>query len=196
MSLIRSTDGGATLSRTQFVGPVSPSTTPNFRAFSLPTADVGGDGTVYLTWMDCRGRPACEGSDLVLTRSADGTRWSQPIVIPRPARPGVYHALPGLAAHPTVPGTLALTFYRLAPGGAIDAYSARSADFGQSWTTPRRLTPLSMRRAWMPVTQYGPMVGDYVSSSWLGGVPWGTVVIASPPRNGLLDESIYATRLP
>jgi hypothetical protein len=146
--------------------------------------------------MDCGTRPSCDGSDLVLTRSADGVRWTQPNVIPAAASPGAYHALPGLAAHPTVAGRLALTYYRLLPNGAIDAYSARSSDHGARWTRSRRLTPQSMRRAWMPVTQYGPMVGDYVSTSWLGGAPWGTVVIASPPRNGRLDESIHATRLP
>ena len=196
MSVIRSTDGGGTLSRTQAVAPVSPSTTPRFRAFSLPSADVGPDGTAYLAWADCGGRARCNGSDLMLSRSADGVSWTQPTAIPAAAAPGVYQTLPGIAAHPSRPGLLALTYYRLLPNGAIDAYSARSSNAGRTWTRSVRLTPFSMRREWMPDTQYGPMVGDYLSTSFLNGAPWGTVVIASPPRNGRLDESIYATRLP
>ena len=197
MAVIRSTDGGQTLTRTQAIAPVVNSGAPRFRAFSLPTADVGADGTVYVSWMDCafRGGEGCDGSDIVLVRSSDGATWNAPQRVPMGSTAeGVYYTLPGLAADPARAGRLSLPYYRLLPGGAIDAFYTGSVDHGRTWSAPRRFSPQSLARAWMPVTQYGPMIGDYISSSFVGGRPIAIIVLANPPRRGRLEQSVFAAQ--
>ena len=194
ISLIRSTDGGASLSRREFVARATPAFTPRFRAFSLPVADVGPNGTVYVAWMDCQFRADCsgDGADLVLATSADGTNWSGTRRIAAgPPRPGTYYALPGLAADSSRAGRLALAYYRVR-GAAIDAFFVSSRNDGVSWTSPRRLSPQSLSRAWLPDTQYGPMVGDYISTSFVNGRPIPIIVLAGRPRGARLDESVFA----
>ena len=72
MSSIRSVDGGATFSRTNLIGRVEAPVGLNFRAFALPVAEVDAAGTVYLVWSDCQLHTDCNGTDLMLSRSADG----------------------------------------------------------------------------------------------------------------------------
>jgi hypothetical protein len=194
VSLIRSTDGGATFSRRQFVSPASGVATPRFRSFSLPVADVGPTGTVYVSWMDCGLRNSCNdpGADLMLVSSADGVNWSPPSRIATgPATSGTYYALPGLAANPARPRQLALAYYRIR-GEAIDAYFVSSNDEGARWSAPRRLSPQSMSRSWMPDTQYGPMLADYISTSFVNGRPIPIVVLAGRPRGAQLQQSVFA----
>jgi RTX calcium-binding nonapeptide repeat (4 copies) len=194
VTLIRSADGGASFSRREFVAPASGVVTPRFRAFSLPVADVGPTGTVYVSWMDCGRRNACNdaGADLLLVSSADGVNWSAPVRIATgPATVNTYYALPGLAANPSRPQQLAVAYYRLR-GEAIDAYFVSSNDDGADWSAPRRLSPQSMSRSWMPDTQYGPMLADYISTSYVNGRPIPIVVLAGRPRGAQLQQSVFA----
>jgi hypothetical protein len=196
IAAIRSVDGGRTLSREQLVSSARPVGTPNFRAFSLPSVDVDSSGRIYIAWMDCQFRPGCrgEGADLVLARSSpDGVRWEPAFRIAvAPQANGTYYALPGLAADPARPDRLALAYYRLTAGGAIDAFRSTSLDGGRTWAGPTRLTPESIRRSWLPVTQYGPMIGDYISTSFVNGRPIPVIIVAGPPRGGRLEESVFA----
>jgi hypothetical protein len=193
MSAIRSTDGGVTFSRTQFVARADEVGVPRFRAFSLPVADVDSAGTVYFSWMTCGFQTTCDGGDLALVRSADGVTWTPRARIPLGAvGPGRYYTLPGLAADPARPGRLALGYYRVQPGGAIDAFFASSANGGVRWSVPRRLSPQSMVRAWMAQTTLGPMVGDYISTSFADGRAIPIIVLAGRPRSGRYDESLFA----
>jgi hypothetical protein len=195
MSLVRSTDGGRTLARREPVSSAAPIAPPRFRAFSLPSADVGPDGTVYMTWMDCRAYDDCDGADLMLVRSTDGSTWSAPRPIPLgPRRAGLYYALPGLAADPGRAGRLGLCFYRVPTGGGFDVFYAGSLDHGATWTRPTRLSPESIPRSWLVDTQLGPMAGDYMSTSFLNGRPISLVILAGRPRAGRLDESVFAAR--
>jgi hypothetical protein len=196
MSAIRSTDGGATFSRTQFIARAQSVGGFNFRAFPLPVAEVDAAGTVYLVWSDCQLRSSCTGTDLVLSSSADGVRWTAPARIPtgRPL-PGVHDVIPGLAADPQRPGRLALAWYRLQALGGIDAFFVRSTNAGAAWTTPRRLNTETMTRAWIAQTTLGPMVGDYISTSFAGGTPVSVLALATRPGRRL-DEAIFAARLP
>ena len=197
MSSIRSTDGGATFSRTNFIGRVEAPVGLNFRAFALPVAEVDGAGAVYLAWSDCLLHADCNGTDLMLSRSADGIAWSAPARVPTgPSRDRTHDVVPGLAADPDRSGRLALSWYRLQPGGGIDAFFVRSANGGGTWTAPRRLNTETMTRPWIAQTTLGPMLGDYISTSFASGTPVAVLTLASRPAAGRLDEAIYAARLP
>ena len=197
MSSIRSTDGGASFSRTNFIGRVDAPVGLNFRAFALPVAEVDASGTVYLAWSDCQLHTACRGTDLMLSRSADGVQWSTPARIPTgAARDGAHDVVPGLAADPERAGRLAVAWYRLQPGVGIDALFARSSNSGATWTRPRRLNTETMTRPWIAQTTLGPMLGDYISTSFVGGTPVVVLALASRPSGARLDEAIYAARLP
>ena len=196
MSSIRSTDGGATFSTTQFVARAQSVAGFNFRAFPLPVAEADAAGTVYLVWSDCQLRSSCTGTDLVLSSSADGIRWTAPTRIPTGSvAPGVHDVIPGLAADPQRPGRLALAWYRLQALGGIDAFFVRSANGGGTWTAPHRLNTETMTRSWIAQTTLGPMVGDYISTSFANGTPVAVLALASRPGQRL-DEAIYASRLP
>jgi hypothetical protein len=197
MSSIRSTDGGTSFSRTNFVGRVRAPVGLNFRAFALPVAEVDAAGTVYLAWSDCGLGTDCARTDLMLSRSADGLQWSAPARIPAgPVRDRTYDVVPGLAADPEEAGRLALAWYRLQPGGGIDAFFVRSSNGGGTWTRPRRLNTETMSREWIAQTTLGPMLGDYISTSFAGRTPVAVLALASRPSGGRLDEAIYAARLP
>ena len=197
MSSIRSTDGGASFSRTNFIGPVDAPVGLNFRAFALPVAEVDASGTVYLAWSDCRLHSDCRGTDLMLSRSPDGIQWTAPARIPTGAsRDGAHDVIPGLAADPDRAGRLAVAWYRLQPGVSIDALFVRSSNSGATWTRPRRLNTETMTRQWIAQTTLGPMLGDYISTSFANGTPVSVLALASRPAGARLDEAIYAARLP
>jgi hypothetical protein len=197
MSSIRSVDGGATFSRANMIGRVEAPGGLNFRAFALPVADVDGSGTVYLAWSDCQLRTDCDGTDLMLSRSADGVTWSPPARVPTgTSRARTHDVVPGLAADPDRNGRLALSWYRLQAGGGIDAFFVRSSNGGARWTAPRRLNTETMTRQWIAQTTLGPMLGDYISTSFASGTPVAVLALASRPASGRLDEAIYAARLP
>lgn len=196
MSAIRSTDGGGSFSRTIRIAAADPPGNLGFRAFALPVAEVDAAGTVYLVWSDCGLRSGCAGTDLVLARSDDGVRWSAPIRIPTgPVRPDTHDVLPGLGVDPARADRLALTYYRLQPGGGIDAFFVRSANGGATWTRPRPLNTETMTRSWIAQTTLGPMLGDYISTSFAGGRPVAVYALAARP-DGRLREAIYGARLP
>lgn len=196
MSTIRSTDGGATFSRAIRIAGAAPPGELRFRAFALPVAEVDAAGTVYVSWSDCGLRAACAASDLLLARSDDGVRWEPPARIPTgPVRANTHDVLPGLGADPERPGRLALTYYRLQSNGGIDAFFVRSADGGARWTAPRSLNTETMTRSWIAQTTLGPMLGDYISTSFAAGQPVAVYALAARPENGL-REAIYGARLP
>ena len=53
-----------------------------------------------------------------------------------------------------------------------------------------------MTRPWIAQTTLGPMLGDYISTSFASGTPVAVLALASRPAAGRLDEAIYAARLP
>jgi hypothetical protein len=45
---------------------------------------------------------------------------------------------------------------------------------------------------WLALAGNARFLGDYLAASWAGGRPLAIVPIASPPRAGRLDQSLYA----
>src|SRR6058998_3708606 len=61
----RSTDGGATWLASVSVASVSEhNVNGGLRTSPLPSAEVDGDGRVYVAWQDCRFRSSCTANDI------------------------------------------------------------------------------------------------------------------------------------
>ena len=163
-------------------------------------------------------------NDLVMSTSADGTTWSTPVRIPiDPATSTVDHFIPGLAVDKTTSGDnarLALAYYyypnaRCAPQCNLDVGYITSSDGGNHWTTAIRLAG-PMKVSWLPFSGLTtspdlvrphalladvavpnmPMVGDYISTSFVNHRAYPVFAVARPPKHGLLDEAIYTIESP
>jgi hypothetical protein len=67
-----------------------------------------------------------------------------------------------------------------------------SADGGATWGVPVTLTG-PMNLAWLAQTNQGPMVGDYIATTFSGGQPVGVFAVANP-RGAFLDEAMYVPK--
>ena len=215
IAAFRSTDGGATWSKEVPVSKIS--FHPNsggLRTSPLPTAEIDAAGKAYVAWEDCRFEPKCTANDIVFSTSTDGLSWSAVNRIPIDAvGGGVDHFIPGLAVDPATPVTpatpgsaahLALTYY-FYPNAActlatcrLDVGFVSSPDGGATWSASTQLAgPMSLTD--IAATSQGPMVGDYVSTSFNSGGSAATVLAignrhpAPPPP---FDEGMWAPTTP
>ena len=193
-----SSDGGASWSKTHIVARVGfHHAAGGIRdSIPLPSAEMDAAGRVYVVWQDCHFEPTCNASDLVLSTSTDGKSWSKVTRIPLdPVGSGVDHFIPGLAVDSsTAAGAarLVLAFY-FYPNAACTASTCQlevgistSADGGVTWTSTTRIAgPMTL--SWLPNTTQGRMVGDYISTSFVGGPAYPTFAVASAPSNGGSD---------
>jgi hypothetical protein len=199
-----SNDGGATWSHAVKVAGIRfHGVAGNLRTSPLPTAEVGGDGTVYTAWEDCRFRTKCSSNDIVFSKSTDGLTWSDPARIPiDPATSTVDHFIPGLAVDRATSGSgthLSLTYY-FYPNASCTTATCRltvgsisSPDGGAHWGGATQLAgPMSLVD--IAATSQGPMVGDYISTSFLGNGRAMTVFAVGQPHpvDGPFDEAMYA----
>ncbi len=202
----RSTDGGASWGPGVTVSPVSyHPAAGSLRNAPLPSATVDATGNVYVVWQDCSFRPACASNDIVLSTSGDGVNWSPVSRVPIDAADsGADHFIPGLAVAPHTsgaPARLALAYYYY-PSADCTAATCQlyvgfihSPDGGEHWGEPAQLAgPMSL--GWLPNTSQGLMVGDYISTSFLAGVPKPFFALAKPPSNSRFHEAIYTTAGP
>jgi hypothetical protein len=188
MLVLVSKDGGVTLGSPIMISELRATDVRPLRGPPLIAADVDQTGRVLTVWQDCRFRPACDGNDVVLSQSADGTTWSTPVRVTRDRNV----AIPTIGVEP---GTrrLAIAYYVVRAGG-IDAELVTSANGGATWSAPQRLTPRTMPLTWLPETTLGRMLADYIGVTWSRGRPLVIYALASPPRNGKLRQAIYAAR--
>jgi BNR/Asp-box repeat len=187
ISVVRSTDGGATFSPATRIAR-SRFSNSAVRSGPFPSAEVGADGTVIMAWPDCGRRSTCNGNDLLFSKSTDGLAWSPPARIP--LGPG-NHIIDGLAADPVRPGRVAVAFYT-ETGGSLDARLVWSTDGGATWSRPLRLSPERM-----PVRRIafagGAMVGDYISTSFAGGRAVPVFTLAQSRQRGRFRQATYAS---
>ena len=197
-----STDGGESWGKTHIVAKVG------FRhaagglrdSIPLPSAETDAAGKVFVVWQDCRFEPTCNASDLIMSTSTDGVKWSKLARLPLdPVGSGVDHFIPGLAVDRTTSGTTArlLVTYYFYPVSNCTFDTCRlhvgyssSVDGGATWasgTTVAGPMPLS----WFPDTSQGRMPGDYISTSFAGGVAYPVIAVANAPSGGLFDEASY-----
>jgi hypothetical protein len=197
----RSTNGGASWGDEVVVSRVrSHSPGGNLRAGPLPSAEIGSNGRVYAVWQDCRFQQGCRSNDLALSTSDDGITWSAVKRIP--INDGGDHFIPGIGVKPDTTGQLGVTYYFYADPACGSKQTApcelrvgylQSNDGGANWSNPRTLAgPFPL--AWTPDTSQGRMVGDYISTSWVGTKAFGAFAIAKAPTGTVFDQKIYVPR--
>ena len=199
-----STNGGTSWGSLVQVAAVSAHTVAGgLRSLALPSAQMDAAGTIYVVWEDCSFRASCSTNDLVMSISADGTTWSSPARIPIDATSStVDHFIPGLGIDPGTSGStahLGLTYYYYPQANCTAATCAlfvgfiSSSDSGANWSTS---TPVAgpMSLGWLPATDSGLMVADYISTSFAGGEAYGFFAVAKAKSGSTFDEAIYTTQ--
>jgi hypothetical protein len=199
----RSTDGGKTWSTTVTVSNISQhQDNGGIRTgFDLPAAAIDGAGKVYVVWSDCRFRSSCSSNDVVMSTSADGKTWSSVSRIPiDPKNSTVDHFLPGIGADPTTSGntanlTIVYYYYPVSNCSScqLDVGFTNSQNGGKTWTAGQQLAG-PMQLTWLPVSDAGYMVADYIGVTYMNGNPFGIFAVAHAPSKGLLDEAMYTTK--
>jgi hypothetical protein len=204
ISAFSSTDGGASWSRPVVIDSVKAhAVAGSLRTSPLPSAEIDGAGNVYVAWQDCRFRKRCSANDIVFSKSPDGLSWSTTVRIPIDSvTSGADHFIPGIAVDPATSGAsahVALTYY-FYPDAActaatcqLQAATISSPNGGASWGGKDTIGS-SMSLSQIANTSQGPMVGDYISTSFLGDGTYTTLVaIGKTPTGGAaFDEAMYA----
>jgi hypothetical protein len=199
-----SANGGASWSGLVQVAVVNAHTVAGgLRTLSLPSAQMDATGTTYVVWEDCSFRTGCPSNDLVMSTSGDGSTWTSPARIPIDATTSsVDHFLPGLGIDPATSGGtahLGLTYYYYPQANCTAATCAlfvgfiSSSDGGTTWSAP---TPVAgpMSLSWLPSTDSGLMVADYIATSFAGGKAYGFFAVAKAKSGSTFDEAIYTTQ--
>lgn len=205
ISAFRSTDGGKTWSSSVNIGNITEhSVAGGLRNPNLPSAEIDGAGKIFVVWSDCRFRANCSSNDIVMSTSTDGKTWTAPARIPIDAKTStVDHFIPGIGVdHNTSGNTASLTlvyyYYPVANCGnscQLDVGFVTSQDGGQTWTKGTQIAG-PMQLSWLPNSDLGPMVADYISVSYTNGNPFGVFAAANAPVGGSLREAMYTTKEP
>jgi hypothetical protein len=206
-SAFRSTDGGASWSKAVTISSArSAAVGGGLRTSALPTAEIDGAGRVVTAWQDCRFRKNCSSNDIVFSTSSDGVSWTAVKRVPIDSvTSGADHFIPGLAVDRSTSGShahLALTYYfypdaTCAGGCKLTAGYITSPDGGDHWAAPTQLAgPMSLSD--IANTSQGPMVGDYISTSFnANGRAVPAFAIGRPhTASQPFDEGTYAPSAP
>ncbi len=198
----RSTDGGASWGKAVSVSHVKSHTEAGaLRSGPLPSAEIDGAGNVYVVWEDCRFVKGCKANDIVMSTSSDGLTWTGPVRIPiDDATPALDdHFIPGIAVDPSTSGAtarLGLTYYfydNTACGSSceLNAGYVQSNDGGATWSTNHVNLAGPFAVSLISDTSQGRMVGDYISTSWVGGRAFGAISVGQTPSSAAFDQAIY-----
>lgn len=199
-----STNGGSSWSASTLIANVSSHPVAgNLRdGEGLPSAEIDANGKVYVAWQDCRFRSSCPANDIVYATSTNGTSWSAVTRVPIDATTsGVDHFIPGIGIDPTTSGTTAKIglYYYFYPTANCTASTCQlevgyvsSANGGSTWSTPTTVAgPMSLSQ--IANSTQGSMVGDYISTSVIGGKAVSTFAVGKAPTNGqAFDEALYS----
>jgi hypothetical protein len=197
-----STNGGVKFGQAFTITSLSAASDPgNIRSGPLPSAEISGDGKIYVVWEDCRFRAGCPNAgtpnDLVYVTSTDGSTWSavQRIPIDAVSSP-VDHFIPGVAVDKATSGAgihVVVTYYSYPDTNcnlatcALDVGYVSSANGGSTWSAPTQLAG-AMTMSWLPDTSQGRMVGDYISTSFgSDGLAHPAIAVANTPTAGGSD---------
>jgi len=151
-------------------------------------------------WEDCRFRAACTTNDLVYSTSTDGTNWSAVTRIPiDDTASTVDHFIPGIGIDPATSGTgahVAVHYYYYSQSNCtlttcklIVGYIS-SGNGGSTWNSPIVVAG-PMQLGWLPDSQNGLMVGDYIATVFSNGVPHGVFAVATAKSGTTFNEAMY-----
>ena len=204
MSAFSSSDGGQSWTAPVTIANIQlHADAGGIRSGALPSAAVDGAGTVWVVWEDCRFRTACSTNDLVYSTSTDGTTWTTVTRIPIDATSStVDHMIPGIGIDPATSGTgahVALHYYYYPQSNCtvstcqlLVGYVSSSND-GSTWNAPVALTG-PMLLGWLPNSQNGLMVGDYIATTFSNGVPHGVFAVATAISGTTFSEAMYTAQ--
>jgi len=197
-----STDGGATLTNAVTIATINfHRVAGDLRTSPLPSAEIDGAGNVFVAWEDCTFEPGCPANDIVFSSSSDGVNWSAIARVPIDAvGSGVDHFIPGLAVDKTTSGGsahLGLSYYFYPNANCtvstcqLDSGFISSSNGGATWGGEQPLAgPMTL--TWLAFTTQGYMVGDYISTSFSGGLAYPVIAVAvagTPTQN--LSEAMF-----
>jgi len=194
----RSTNGGVSFGQAFTITSISAKDDPgNIRSGPLPSAEISGDGKIYVVWEDCRFRAGCATNDLVYVTSTNGTTWSAVQRIPiDPVTSTVDHFVPGVGVDKNTSGAtirVGVTYYYYPNVVCVFATCQlrigfiKSSNGGSTWSAAIDVAgPMTM--SWLPNTSQGRMVGDYISTSYnASGLAYGFFARAFAPTSGGTD---------
>jgi len=201
-----STNGGSSWTNTTLIS------NQNYRGedgglrdgFGMPSAQIDGGGKIYIVWPDCSFRPGCSTDDLVFSTSTNGTTWTKIARIPiDPISSTVDHFIPGIGIDRTTSGKtahLAVTYYYYPVASCNNSCElyvgyTTSENGGKTWTKGKKLAG-PMQLSWLPQSQNGLMVADYLAVAYANGNPFGAFAVAKAPSGGLMNEAMYTTKSP
>jgi hypothetical protein len=200
-----STDGGATWGKSVVVANIdSHLVAGGLRDPNLPTAGIDGAGNVFVAWSDCRFRTSCAENDIVYSSSADGVTWGPVTRVPiDPVTSTVDHFIPGIGIDLTTSGAgahLTVVYYyypvsKCSNTCQLEVGFTSSEDGGATWTSGLHLAG-PMQLTWLPVSDDGPMVADYIGVAYSNSNPFGVFAVATAPSGTTLHEAMYTTKQP
>lgn len=206
VDVFSSTNGGATWGKSEVIASIeSHLDAGGIRNPDLPSVGIDGAGNVFVVWSDCRFRKNCASNDIVMSSSSDGKTWSAVTRIPIDATTStVDHFLPGIGVDPTTSGSTAhmsIVYYYYPVSNCtsttcqLEVGFVTSSDGGATWTAGVKLAG-PMKLAWLPVSDDGPMVADYIAVSYVNGNAFGVFANATAPSGSTLAESMFTTKQP
>lgn len=170
-----------------------------------PTAEVRIPGPVVVAWSDCRFETSCSANDIVMSTSNNGVNWTAVKRIPLdPVGSGVDHFLPGIAIQgatttPSLAPHLAVGYYYY-PVAACTSATCQltvgfsfSANGGGTWTPGQQIAG-PMQLSWIANSSQGRMVGDYISTSYVGNNAFPVFEVATAPVGGLFQEHLFTSQ--
>jgi hypothetical protein len=207
IGVFSSTNGGQSWGASKVIASINTHLVAGgIRNHDFLSAAIDETGKVYVVWSDCRFRTGCEQNDIVMSTSTDGSTWSAVRRIPiDPTTSTVDHFIPGIGVNPQTSGGnthIAIVYYYYPIASCtistcqLDVGFTTSTDGGATWTAG---SPLAgpMKLSWLPNSNQGWMVGDYIVVSYDNGNPFGVFAVAqAPTKGGVLHESMYTTNNP
>ena len=204
IDVFSSSNGGVSWGKSQAIASIQYHTVAGgLRNPDLPSVGIDAAGTVYVVWSDCRFRTSCKENDIVMSTSTNGTTWSTVARIPIDATTStVDHFLPGIGVNPATSGSsaqLTIVYYYYPTASCtlstcqLEVGYTTSSNGGSTWTAGKKLAG-PMNLSWLPVSDDGPMVADYIGVSYVNGSPFGVFANATAPSGTTLEEAMYTTK--
>jgi hypothetical protein len=206
IDVFSSSNGGTSWGRSQQIANIqSHLVAAGMRNPNLPSASIDGAGKVFVVWSDCRFRTGCKENDVVMSSSTDGKTWSAVTRIPIDATTStVDHFIPGIGVDPTTSGanahiTIVYYYYPVSNCTSstcqLDVGFTTSTDGGNTWTAGAKIAG-PMKVGWLPVSDNGPMVADYIGVSYVNGNPFGVFAAAQANVGTTYNEAMFTTKTP